>query len=223
LHWEIDPQVIAATLPDGLSVDTYEGRTFVGLVPFAMQAVRPWWLPAQLSFRFLETNVRTYVVSPTGEPGVYFYSLDAASRLAVWAARTAWRLPYFYADMTERRGADDIGADNITDYRVARRASPAQLAVRYRVGEPLGQSRLGSLEHFLLERYLLFTPCRGQLLRGQVHHAPYPAHRACLLDYSSNLITTAGLPVGGNHPDHVHYSPGVDVEIFGLSPIAARG
>src|SRR5207244_13605909 len=49
--------------------------------------------------RFPELNVRTYVTGGD-KPGVYFFSLDAANRAAVWAARRFYCLPYFHARMS---------------------------------------------------------------------------------------------------------------------------
>ncbi len=209
LHWEVDPAAVAAHLPPGLEVDRYEGRTFVGVVPFGMEEVRPRWVPKALAQDFLETNVRVYV-HHRGRPGVYFLSLEAASLSAVLAARVTFGLPYFHARMSLVRTGDEVA------YRSVRRApSRASLDVRYRVGRPLPPSEPGSLAFFLLERYLLFAE-RGGLRVGQVHHAPYPAHEAEVLALEESLVATAGLPRPPGPPPLVHYATGVDVEVFPL-------
>jgi uncharacterized protein YqjF (DUF2071 family) len=183
----------------------------VGLVPFAMHEVRPRWLPRLAAMDFLETNVRTYV-HHQGSPGVYFFSLEAASRLAVLAARATFGLPYYHADM--RLEAQPDGAVHYLTRR--RSAAHPRLEVRYRAPDParLQTSEPGTREHFLLERYYLFVERGGALLRAQVHHTPYPAAGAELLQVSDELVAAAGLPAVRGAPAFVHYSPGVDVEVF---------
>lgn len=209
LHWGYPVEVVRPMVPAALELDLLHGEAQVGLVPFAMREVRPWWWPPAWGFDFLETNVRTYVVH-RGRPGVYFFSLDASNALAVVAARVGWGLPYFRARMTlERRGE----AHRYVSRRPRRAGA---LDVTARPGRALGASAPGSDEHFLLERYLLFVQRGGRLYEGQVHHAPYPAHAAEVLSLEDSLVAAAGLPAPTDPPAFVHSSPGVDVEVFGL-------
>jgi len=209
MHWSVPVDVMRAAVPKYLDLDLHAGVAYVGVVPFAMEGVRPRVLPELAAMEFLETNVRTYVVR-NGEPGVYFFSLEAASRLAVAAARAAFALPYHHAEM---RLSESNGLHH---YVTTRTRTGVIHEVRYRVAEDLGASTQGTLEHFLLERYLLFTERRGAPLRGQVHHKPYPVHRAEVLEVHDELVIAAGLPSVNGGPLHAHYSPGVDVEVFAL-------
>lgn len=212
LHWTFAPEVIAAQLPPGMTLDTWEDRAWVGVVPFRMEQVHPRWLPRPLALDFLETNLRTYVIVD-GEPGVHFFSLEASSWLAVRAARAGWGLPYFHARMTSTRDDDRVR------YRSERRGAPAALALDASIGAPLGPSTPGTREHFLLERYLLFSARRGRIDRGQVHHPPYPAQAATIHAVATTLLEAAGLPAPAGAPV-AHYSAGVDVEVFGPAPLA---
>jgi hypothetical protein len=219
LHWEVDPAALRALVPAALELDLFDGRAFVGVVPFLMRGIRPSWWPGP-AFDFYETNLRTYVQRGGDEPGVYFFSLEASSWLAVQAARTGWGLPYHHAKMT---GADNEGrvapGDELA-YHSVRHDGAVSFSARCRVGEALAPPALGGLEHFLLERYYLYNVRGGRLHRGQVHHAPYPAHSATVLQSHDELVGAAGLPaVGGRCPDHAHYSPGVDVEVFSVRPV----
>ncbi len=207
LHWTYDADVVAALVPPGMTLDLWEGRAYVGLVPFLMEGVRPSWLPRTFAMDFLETNLRTYV-TVDGEPGVLFFSLEASSWLAVKAARLGWGLPYFFADMESARDGDRVR------YRSSRRGAGADLVLDASMGEALGPSAPGTLEHFLLERYLLFTAWRGRTYRGQVHHAAYPAQRATVHEVRTTLLEAAGLPPATG-PVLAHYASGVDVEVFG--------
>lgn len=211
VHYTFDADAVRALLPAGLELDTWQGKAWVGVVPFAMLGVRPSWLPVGLSF--LETNVRTYV-HHQGKPGVYFFSLEAGSWLAVQAARIGWGLPYFHARMhCEREGRR-------LRYHSERRASgPARaLSADYEHADATSLAAPGSLDEFLLERYLLFSEHRGRLSMGQVHHAPYPMAEVTLHAWHDTLVDAVGEP-SSRRPAAVHYSPGVDVEVFGPWPV----
>lgn len=215
LHWRLPAEDIAPLLPAGLTLDTWEGDAWVGLVPFRMSGVRPWWAP--WGFAFAETNVRTYVHRQGRDPGVWFFSLDAAQSLAVRIARCCWGLNYFRAEMSLARDADRV------EYR-SRRLWPgepgAELAVSAEIGRALpgalsGRANCGTLEHFLVERYVLYAVRRGRLLRGQVHHAPYMLRAAQATGLWQSLLAASGIRVD-RPPCHALFSERVDVEIFPL-------
>jgi uncharacterized protein YqjF (DUF2071 family) len=213
LHWPVPVELLRPLIPEPLSIDTYEGAAYVGLVPFWMVGVRPTWAPERSAFRFLETNVRTYTHLNGRDPSVYFFSLEAASAIAVMAARAQFGLPYHWARMRIRRHGSRI------EYRTRRLlgSQPRSLAI-FEPGESLGHAAPGSLEHFLIERYYLHVQRRGRLWRGQVHHTAYPLQRATLLGLHDELIGAAGLPRPTLPPALVHYVKGVDVNIHGLRP-----
>ncbi|AGP35709.1 hypothetical protein BE21_39055 [Sorangium cellulosum] len=221
LHWETPASALRAVVPPALELDTFEGRAYVGVVAFTMRDVTPWWSPSVPGIsNFHELNVRTYVHREGRDPGVWFFSLDAAKALAVLVARAGWHLPYHRASMAlEPRGGE-------VHYRSERRwpgPVPARFEARYRVGAPIdgGVAAPGTFEHFLAERYLLFASSRGALQVGQVHHAPYPLHRAEVSHVEESVVAAAGLPAPQGAP-HVLFSPGVDVDVYALRPAAPR-
>ena len=215
VHWSVDPTLLRKLVPSTLELDLFEDTAYVGVVPFAMFDVRPKWLPAAFAFNFLETNLRTYV-HHQGEPGVYFFSLEAASRLAVWAARTGWGLPYHYAKMRMEK------EENTVTYHTQRSSQQAPIfSAKYTIEDPIPPPEPGSLEFFLLERYYLFSEHRGTLQKGQVYHTPYPAHTVTVHEIQDQLIHAAGLPQPQGPPPLAHYSPGVDVEVFDLIPLTS--
>lgn len=211
VHWRVPIAALRPLVPEALAIDTFDGDAFIGIVPFTMQGVRPWWAPALPGISsFHETNVRTYVHRDGKDPGVWFFSLEAANRLAVAIARTFWHLPYHHARMTIAVGDGELR------YASERRANGALFrgACRPR-GEPRPASP-GTLEHFLAERYLLYARKRdGRLRRGQVHHAPYPLQPAELADWDESLLAAAGIERPAGAP-LVHFASGVDVEVFAL-------
>jgi uncharacterized protein YqjF (DUF2071 family) len=209
LHWPVSTEALRPLVPAQLSLDLYQGVAYVGLTPFVVQYARAAWAPHPFSLDFLETNVRTYVHFDGRDPGVYFFSLDAASRIAVAGARAAFGLPYWHARIRRHRH------DGVTDYGVRRLShTRPRLTVTYQLGQPLGAADPGTLEHFLVERYLLHVERRGALWTTQVHHSHYPLQQAQVLEIRDELIRAAGLPEPGGPPPLVHYAPGVDVEIF---------
>ena len=218
LHWEIDPAQLRPLVPAGLELDLYQGKAFVGLVPFTMRGVRPAGLPsAPWLSSFHETNVRTYVHKGGRDPGVWFFSLDAANPVAVMLARRLFHLPYHHARMGLIREAQ--GVIRYTSRRRWPGPRPAGCDIRGRPTGTPGPATVGSLEHFLLERYLLYCTSRGRLHRGQVHHRPYPAQTAELLSLEENLLAAAGLD-GVSGPALAHFAGGVDVEIFKVYQVA---
>jgi len=218
LHWRVPVEALRPLVPAALEIDTFEGAAFIGLVPFTMTKVRPSWAPPWPGTNnFHETNVRTYVHHQGAGPGVWFFSLDAASWPAVMAARTVWRLPYHHARMTLERTAAGV---RYASERLRPGPLPAACRVSCRpIGEPAA-ARPDTLEHFLAERYLLYTVGRGGALRrGAVHHAPYPLQRAEIDDCEETLIAAAGV----RRPDAAplaHYASEVAVEIFPLERVA---
>lgn len=223
LHWEVPAELLRPRIPAGLELDLFEGRAFVGLVPFTMTGVRPRGLPAVRALSdFHEVNVRTYVHRKGFDPGVWFFSLDAASAPAVRLARWSYKLPYAFAAMelngSPTRGGEAAGPGERRTYRSNRLWGgplPASCSIRYdAVGSP-SAAMPGTLEHFLAERYLLYTEAGGRLYRGQVHHTPYPLQPATVAELDESLVAAAGIERPAV-PPLAHYARAVEVEIFPL-------
>jgi len=210
LHWRCDAQSLTMRLPPGLELDTFHGAGWVGLTPFRLTGLRPPGLPPLPGLStFPETNLRTYVRGPAG-PGIWFFSLEAASVLAVLGARVGYGLPYHRARMTVREG------DRHVEYRSARPG--AIVSVRVRVGDRL--ERPDALTRFLTERYRLYARHLGRLVTAAVAHEPWPLHDAWIEICDQTLTRWAGL-TADCPPDLVHYSPGVHTRVGAPRPIRA--
>lgn len=216
LHWEVDVAQLRDKVPGDLTIDTFDGKAYVGLVPFTMEGIRPTWLPESLAFAFHETNVRTYVHRNGEDPGVYFFSLDAASTAAVVGARVGWSLPYFRAEMSIEQDGDHI---RYRTHRLPPGPRPADAVIDWEVGASVGTAEPGSLTHFFAERYILYAKDGDTLYSGRVHHTPYPLHEARVTSLDQSMLAAAGIDAQGA-PMSVLYSPGVDVEVF---PLVAVG
>jgi uncharacterized protein len=167
-HWPIAPDEMRSVVPGALPLDLYDGRAWLGITPFEMEGVRPRGLPpAPLVARFPELNVRTYVTLD-GRPGIHFFSLDTSNRPTVTGARSVFRLPYFRAHMAvhARKGWIECAS---------RRAAhpPATFAARYRPTGPAAVVEPGTFEHWLTERYCLYTVGGGSVRRTDIHHRPW--------------------------------------------------
>jgi uncharacterized protein YqjF (DUF2071 family) len=201
LHWPVPAAVLRDSVPAGLRIDTFDGTAWVGLVPFTMPSVRhAGWPRIPTMHRFHECNVRTYVTDEHGESGVWFFSLDAASWLAVIGARWLWHLEYVHARIELER----VGSS--TSYRLHRVRDPATgMRCRWEAGAPMPRSRPGSREHFLTERYSMFArDGRGRLWRGRIWHEPWALQSARLLELDGNLVAA---------------STGVEAAAFAVNPI----
>lgn len=175
-HWSLPAEDVRAIVPRQLELDTWEGKAYVGVVPFLLRNMAPRGVPAIPSLsHFAEINVRTYVTYK-GIPGVYFFSLDAANLSAVLGARFAYALPYFHAKFQVRVEQDEIR------YRSQRlqRPRPAEFEASYRAvsdrlpWRPSNQA----LERFLSERYCLYAVTQRHVYRTVVHHVPWPLQPA---------------------------------------------
>ena len=222
LHWEIPPAELQALLPPRLTLDTYEGKAYVGLIPFTVTGARPILTPPlPWISNFHEINVRTYVHVDGANPGVWFFSLDASNMIAVAAARATYKLPYFESQMNFRAGDGPLPPIEFDARRTdARGPMPANAHLRYRpVAGAVTAARPGTIEHFLCERYILYAQDeQRQLYRARVHHQPYPLQRAEVAGLDETLVWAAGIrrPEGAGLR---HYASEVNVKVYGLEAV----
>jgi uncharacterized protein YqjF (DUF2071 family) len=213
LHWKLDPAEIQRRLPEGLYVDTFGGEAWIAVVPFFMERIRPVGFPAVpwLSW-FMELNVRTYVYDDRGRPGVWFFSLDCNQPLAVELARRVFHLPYQHAAMSAERLGNGV------HYRSRRRRAERKCAEsNYAPSGEMRPAEPGTLEWFLVERYLLFSTNRsGRIFTGQVSHSPYRIASANCRKWSVEPLQLNGFADPKRQPDSMLVAESVDVAVFPL-------
>lgn len=207
-HWPLDPAALRPLVPAAFELDTFDGRAWIAVVPFTMSNVAPRFVPALPGISaFPEMNVRTYVTAD-GKPGVYFFSLDAGSPVAVRAARVLLNLPYYTADMSV-----DVTSRGVT-YRSRRTfggAPPAAFRASYRPDGPEAPPAPGSLEHFLTERYCLYAlNHRRQPYRLEIHHGPWMLRPALAAIEENSMAAAAGVVLPGGAP-LLHFSARQDM------------
>lgn len=211
-HWRVAEAELRPHVPEELPLDTFDGSAWLAVTPFHLSGLRIRGLPpVPYLSAFLELNTRTYV-SVDGKAGIYFFSLDAESALAVEAARRVYKLPYFRANMRADFG-DDI------DYTSERaEATRASFRGTYRPTGTPEPPTPGSLEHFLTERYCLFTVFEGRAHWAEIHHPPWPLQTA-EAEIAENTMPPAGLELGDG--PLLHYSRRQDVVIWALEPFGS--
>jgi uncharacterized protein len=213
-HWALEPEHVRAAMPEELRpyLDTYDGKAWVGVIPFWMSNVRMRGIPPiPTAATFPELNVRTYVTI-SGKPGVYFFSLDAASLLAVMGAR-AGGLNYFHAAMRCVLEADKVKYAS----RRTQRPKPAEFQGEYAAVGPAALSAPGSLEHFVVERYCLYAVRGGRISRVNIHHHPWPLQRAEARIEKNTMASASGISLPGSEPV-LHFAKRMDVLIWWLEP-----
>jgi uncharacterized protein YqjF (DUF2071 family) len=216
-HWPVPRASLEPLVPAPLAIDAFDGVAWLGIVPFRISDLRVRGLPRLPGVsRFPEINVRTYVTFG-GMPGVWFFSLDAARRLAVAAARRLYLLPYFLADMQVTRRADRIG---YVSRRIHTGAAPAAFSGEYGSVGPAAATEPGSLASFLTERYCLYAVDRGGgIHRAEIHHRPW-ALQPAEADIRTNTMAAAlGLRLEG--APLLHFSARQDVLVWPLRSVAA--
>jgi len=210
-HWPIELDVVASLLPAGLTLDTRDGKAWVGVVPFTMSNIAPRLCPPIPGLsRFVELNVRTYV-SVSGKPGVSFFSLDAASRVAVRVARATFNLPYMDAKMAI--GRDEGGVISYQSQRTHRGERSADYDASYSAAGEFFQAEPGSLEQWLTARYCLYSANRkGRIFRGEIDHPPWSLARATCTERTNTMGEPFGFAFRGD--PHLLFAKPVDVRAW---------
>jgi hypothetical protein len=207
VHYSVPVERLRPLVPGGLELQEHSGSGWLGVTPFVVTGLRArGLLPLPFASSFRELNVRTYVTRDE-KPGIWFFSLDASSRLAVEAARRLYRLPYFEADISLRRRGEQILYDCSRDDGKA-------FSAAYRPNGDVFGAEPGSLEHFLTERYCLYAEHGEALYRADIHHRPWPLQPA---ETQIELNTMPPVKVSEGDP-LVHYSARQDVVIWPLDP-----
>ena len=190
-HWPVGADALRRLIPPGIELDEFDGQAWVGIVPFHMTNVAPRGVPAlPWVSAFPELNVRTYVRVGT-KPGVYFFSLDAGNPVAVGIARSMFSLPYYSASIEV---SNDAGWVRYASRRTATDGVHAALSARYRPTGPVFAARPGSLDHFLTERYCLYTVTDSfELRRLEIHHPPWPLQTAEATFEVNTMAEAAGI------------------------------
>lgn len=215
-HWPLPVTTLRRVIPSTLEIDTFEGQTWIGIVPFRMSGVRPRWIPPLpwLS-TFPELNVRAYVTLD-GKPGVYFFSLEAGNPAAVTLARRFFHLPYFNARMSSRRDGETI---YYRSRRTHHNASPAEFAARYRPTGEASPAQSGSLAEWLTARYCLYAVDKRQhVYRGEIQHSRWPLQPAEAEIPVNTMVEAHSLELP-NVPPLLHFSRRLQVVIWPLERV----
>ena len=214
-HWRVATRELRGLVPESLELETFDGSAWLGILPFRISALRlRGLLPLPGVSSFIELNVRTYVTAG-GKPGIWFFSLDASSRLAVEVARRTYELPYFGARMSAERCDDWIEFESA---RMQAAERPVVFSCRYRPRGPVLTAVPGSLEEFLTERYCLYAlDRRGRLCRAEIHHLSWPLQKAEVV-VELNTMAPRGVALP-DEPPLAHFAAEVAAVIWPLERV----
>jgi len=211
MHWEIPKDHLLPFVPPGLELDTFNGKAYIAVVPFGMSQIRYRFLPPiPFTSAFLELNVRTYV-KKDNIPGVLFLSLDAANPVAVEVARFFFYLPYFNAQMSLQKQDNRIHYSSI---RKDKRGKIATLKIEYQPTSQVYNSTPNTLEHWLTERYCLYSANKkGILHRTDIHHIPWPLQKAEAKILENTMALSHGINLPTVFPI-LHFVEKIEVAIY---------
>ncbi len=207
LHWRYPAEEVQALLPDSLTVETFDGSAWVGLIPFQMRVDVPFMPAFPRILHFPETNVRTYVTGKSGKPGVYFFSLEASALVSVLTARIGYQVPYYWADMSITSGGKRIRYESSRYWPKPKGASSV---VEVEIGEAYGPDEANDLDRFLTARWALYGDLGPWTTYAKMFHEPWPLHHATVTHWDDQLVAAAGFAQPTGDP-LVHYSPKVNV------------
>jgi uncharacterized protein YqjF (DUF2071 family) len=217
-HWRVPAHLLRLLIPAALELDTYEGEAWLGIVPFYMRDVHPRGtvnVPGLSAFP--ELNVRTYVTRDN-KPGVWFFSLDAASCVAVNLARRLFYLPYFRAAMSSVNEGEWA---HYCSVRTDSHAASAAFEACYRPITPVYFAEAGSLDHWLTERYCLYSVDKKErLYRGEIQHARWSLQHAEAKISQNTMADGLGISLP-DEPPLLHYVERLDVLTWYLERLSA--
>jgi uncharacterized protein len=204
-HWPIAAEHLRRWVPEPLSIDTFGGSAWLAVTPFRIAGLRARGLPALPGLsRFPELNVRTYIAAK--KPGVYFFSLDAGNPLAVAFARRFYNLPYYRAEIHARAFGNGFS------YRSRRLGGASELEAFYEPSGDVFQSVPGTLEHFLTERYCLYTVKDGDVFRTDIDHVPWPLQPASAEFRRNTMAEQIGVTLAV--PPLLHFARHLEVRVW---------
>ncbi|MGJ4786893.1 YqjF family protein [Leptospira koniambonensis] len=214
VHWPLPVSMIRPFVPKRLEIDTFENQTWIGVVPFHMSGIRMRGLPVMpIASRFPEINVRVYVTID-GKPGVYFFSLDAESWLAVKVARAFYHLPYYLANFKV------IEKENRIYYQSQRTSSKNRFCFQAEYGptSDVFLAKKGSLDYWLTERYCLYANNKNSLYRCEILHEPWPLQKAEANILQNTMADLEGIRLPDIKPLY-HFSKKIEVLTWGLEKV----
>ncbi|MGG1661069.1 YqjF family protein [Brevibacillus sp. NRS-1366] len=215
IHWAVSPEALRGLIPNELEIDTYDGKAWIGILPFLLSGVRIRRMPTvPYTSAFPEINVRTYVKTKQ-KSGIYFLSLDASNPLITSIAKRWYRLPYFLADMQFATTMNRI------EFESRRLRGNGQSVVFSGSYEPIGlpiHVKKGTLEHWLTERYTLFCQCgrSNQIFYADVYHEPWVLQQTKAQIRENTMTQRLSIPLG-EQPDLSFYARGVQSYVWPIT------
>jgi len=236
IHFLAEPDAVQSRLPEGLTVDNFDGSAVLSIVLVSEVGIGPtlpfglFALLGALKVSHDAVNVRTYVKHGSGPPGIFFFTLECSSLLPALGARLLFGLPYRFADMSRQQAPTSKLESHRRSHTVLAREPHASIVVQWHGVGPTEPGRAGSLEAFVVERYHLYAepsvPMRllswalrwrePSLWRGTITHEPWPMQAAEVVVGQNTMLEAVGFGgVGATRYAGAHCTAGVGpIEFF---------
>ena len=216
-HWPISPDILRPFIPSSLQLDTFNQWAWIGIIVFKMEGIYLRGMPIiSVVPGFAEINVRTYV-QYNGKPGIFFLSLDVGDWASLHIAKRWYHLPYQASDVIFRT---ESPLHYCQSKRRREQSIPAEFKVKYAPNSDIFIPKQGTIDHFLTERYCLYsTDLQGNLYSGEIHHQAWPLQHAEAEISSSTLLSPFGIDITDVLP-LFHFSKGVNTLFWNIKKLS---
>lgn len=213
LHWPISPKKLQPFIPSPLQIDVFERNAWIGIIFFCIDGIYPRGFSFKsLTPKFAELNVRTYV-RLNGKPGVYFLSLDVSDWASYTIAKRWYRLPYHPAITSLHKEEQSYHCECI---RKGLTNKPITFKGKYKPISEVFFPHVGTLDHWLTERYCLFSTNNGiDIYCGEIHHHPWQLQLA-EVEISENTMFSPFQWDFSDVKPISHYSEGMDTLFWNI-------
>ncbi|RKQ34758.1 YqjF family protein [Oceanobacillus halophilus] len=212
LHWPLSESQLRPFIPKQLTIDTYHGQAWVGMVIFEMESIHLRGIPKySITPNFSEVNVRTYVTY-NGVPGIYFLSIDVDNWASVTLAKRWYHLPYHSANISIEKSHESYHYESI-------RHGQSQIKGEGMI-HPLPESYIAdkdSLDYWLMERYRLYSINKKQsLYKADIHHKPWSLQKAETTIHRNTILSELTIGLDAFFPAVSHFSSGLDTLFWNI-------
>lgn len=216
LHWPISPKQLQPFIPSPLQIDIFNQYAWIGIIVFCMGGIYPRGFSLKsLTPKFKEINVRTYVLL-NGKPGVYFLSLDVPDWASLTIAKRWYHLPYHPAKVSIQKEEQTFHCLSI---RNGKANSPISFNGKFKPISEVFFPQEGTLEHWLTERYCLYSTKTGDdIYCGEIHHRPWPLQIAEAEISHNTMFSPFEWDLSDVKPIS-HYAEGMDTLIWNIKRV----
>lgn len=218
LNYEVEPSLLSQYVPQGTSVDSFQGKTYISLVGFRFCHTKLLGrFPIPFHADFDEVNLRFYVRRKVGSEerrGVVFIAEVVPKRAIATTARVIYGENYVCLPM--RHKLETNGSGNTVEYQW--RVDGQWCKIFAQTADLPKQAAASSLEQFITEHYWGYSSRRpGASLEYHVSHEPWNVWTASCAGFEGEANRLYGKDLGAvlqRRPDSAFVADGSPVIVF---------